>query len=168
MAVRPDRPDHCFAFMRETLRDREHLIRVAALFVAGLLLFVAVRALLVPSDFGKYGHYRAGALMDVRSLTPSFAGREACADCHPDIAEALAKGKHVRVGCESCHGALGRHAGDPEKQKPAKLEPLKLCLSCHMASVAKPKKFPQIDPDDHGERASCTSCHAAHHPGDSP
>ncbi len=44
--------DHGAAFTRETIRHREHLFRVAALFVAGLLLFVAVRALLVPSDFG--------------------------------------------------------------------------------------------------------------------
>jgi hypothetical protein len=154
--------------MRESLRHREHLFRVAGLFVAGLLLFVAVRALLVPSDFGLYGHYRAGALTDVRAKTPSYAGREACADCHPDISEALAKGKHVRVGCESCHGALGLHAADPEKVKPAKLAVPGLCLSCHAASVAKPKKFPQIDPSDHGEGALCTSCHLPHLPGESP
>ena len=168
MAGRADRPDHVVAFMRESLRDREHLLRVVALFVAGLLLFVAVRALLVPSDFGRYGHYRAGALADVRATAPSYAGRQACADRHPDIAEALAKGKHAGVGCESCHGALGRHAADPEKLKPAKLTVPGLCLSCHMANVAKPKKFPQIDPADHGEGAPCTSCHAAHHPGDAP
>jgi predicted CXXCH cytochrome family protein len=141
---------------------------VAALFVTGLLLFVAVRALLVPPDFGLYGHYRAGALDDIRKTTPSFGGRSACADCHPDISEALAKGKHARIGCESCHGALGRHAADPEKLKPAKLEIPALCLSCHTANIAKPKKFPQIDPSDHGDGARCTSCHAAHHPGDAP
>jgi cytochrome c554/c'-like protein len=168
MAAGGVRPDHGAALMRESLRHRQHLFRVAALFVTGLLLFVAVRALLVPPDFGLYGHYRAGALADIRKTALSFAGRNACADCHPDISEALAKGKHARIGCESCHGALARHAEDPEKLKPAKLEVPALCLSCHTANVAKPKKFPQIDPSDHGDGARCTSCHAAHHPGDAP
>ena len=154
--------------MRESLRQREHLLRVAGIFVAGLLLFAVVRGFLVPADFGLYGHYRAGALGDVRSRAPSFAGRQACAACHTDTAEALAKGKHAGVGCETCHGPLARHAEDPEKQTPAKLDPRKLCLSCHVASVAKPKQFPQIDPADHGEGAACASCHVPHHPGDMP
>lgn len=150
--------------MRETLKDRAHLLRVAAVFAAGLVVFFIARGILVPEGFGELGHYRAPALKDVRATTPSFAGRQACADCHTDVPELLKKGKHAGLGCEACHGALARHADDPEKQKPVKLDPRKLCLTCHTSNLAKPKKFPQVDPAEHGEGAACTSCHTAHDP----
>lgn len=150
--------------MRETLKDRAHLLRVAAVFGAGLAMFFIVRAVLVPEGFGEYGHYRAPALKDIRATAPSFAGRQACADCHTDVPDALKKGKHAGLGCEACHGALARHVDDQEKQKPVKLDGKKLCLTCHTMNVAKPAKFPQIDPAEHGEGAVCTSCHVAHDP----
>jgi hypothetical protein len=150
--------------VRETLKDRAHLLRVAAVFGAGLAVFFVIRGILVPEGFGDYGHYRSGALKDVRARTPSFAGRQACADCHTDVPDVLKNGKHAGVGCEACHGALARHADDQEKQKPAKLDPRKMCLTCHTSNVAKPKTFPQIDPSGHGEGAACTSCHTAHDP----
>jgi len=150
--------------MRESLREKEHLFRVAVLFIAGIFVFLVARAVFVPADFGKYGHYRAGAIDDIRSQAPAFAGRAACADCHTDIPPVLAAGKHARLGCEACHGASAKHADAPEKGKPAKLDARGLCLTCHMASVAKPKKFPQVDPAQHGEGAPCTSCHTPHDP----
>ena len=150
--------------VRETLKDRAHLLRVAAVFAAGFVLFLVARGILVPEGFGKYGHYRAPALNDIRATAPSFAGRQTCGDCHTDVADLLKKGKHAGVGCEACHGALARHADDQDKQKPAKLDARKLCLTCHTANVAKPAKFPQIDPAGHGEGAACTSCHVAHDP----
>ena len=150
--------------MRETLKDRAHLLRVAAVFGGGFALFVIVRGLLVPQDFGKFGHYRPGAIADIRSTAPSFGGRAICGECHTDTAALLKKGKHAGLGCEACHGALAKHTEDQEKQKPAKLDAKKLCLTCHTANVAKPKKFPQVDPAEHGEGAACTSCHVAHDP----
>ena len=41
------------------LKDAGHLFRLAAVFLVGLILFLTVRALLVPKSFGRYGHYRA-------------------------------------------------------------------------------------------------------------
>ena len=38
--------------------------------------------LLVPSDFGVYGFYRAGALNDVKARPIAYAGRAACEECH--------------------------------------------------------------------------------------
>jgi hypothetical protein len=149
--------------MKASLKDREHLLRVVGLFVAGVFVFLVLRGLLVPKDFGKYGHYRAGAVDDVRATTPVFAGRQACADCHTDVPDVLKKGKHAGVACEACHGPLARHAEDPEKQKPMKLDPRRLCLTCHTTNVAKPLKFPQIDPAEHGEGDPCTSCHTTPH-----
>lgn len=150
--------------MRETLKHRAHLLRVAGVFAAGLVAFLLVRAVLVPEDFGEYGHYRAGALKDVRVLPASFAPRQICGECHTDQADLLKKGKHAAVACQACHGPLARHVEDQEKQKPAKLDPRKLCLTCHTANVAKPAKFPQIDPGAHGEGAPCASCHQPHDP----
>ncbi len=37
-------------------RHSIHLIRPAAVFLAGLVLFLVVRAFVVPPSFGQYGH----------------------------------------------------------------------------------------------------------------
>ena len=156
------------ATVKTTPRPQEHLFRVAFLFVAGLLVFAALRAVFVPADFGRFGHYRAGALDDNRARPAAFAGRAVCADCHTDEAAALGKGHHAKLGCETCHGPLARHADDPEKQKPAALEVRALCGSCHAGSVAKPKGFPQIDLAEHGEKQPCAGCHRPHNPEEMP
>jgi hypothetical protein len=150
--------------MRHLLKDREHLVRLAGLFVAAVVLFLVVRAAAVPKGFGVLGHYRSGALGEVAARPASFAGRQACADCHGDIADKLHGGKHAGVGCEACHGPLAGHAADPGSVPGVKPEPRKLCPVCHMQNVAKPKAFPQVDVKEHAEGASCIDCHDPHHP----
>ncbi len=157
-------PDSGGTGMRDLFKDKEHLIRMAGLFAAGTLLFFVAKGLLVPKDFGVYGHYRAAALDDLRARPLVFAGRKACSECHADVVEARTGGKHAGVGCEACHGAQARHAEDPEAVAPSKLESAKVCLVCHRSNVAKPKAFPQVDPADHGDGAVCDSCHKPHHP----
>jgi hypothetical protein len=154
--------------MHRFIKDKEHLFRVAALFAAGVVLFVIAKAVLVPKDFGVYGHYRAGALADNRARQPVFAGRAACADCHGDEADLLKGGKHAGVGCEACHGALGKHAQDPSAAKAVKPDPKTLCATCHLTNVAKPRKFPQIDPKEHFEGNACGGCHSPHAPDKEP
>ena len=154
--------------MQKFFKDKVHLVRMAALFAAGIVVFVLARAILVPSGFGLYGHYRAGALADNRNRPLSFAGQALCGDCHTDKKEELAAGKHAGVGCEACHGALARHAEDPSALKPAKPEPKTLCLTCHLSNVAKPRKFPQIDPKTHFDGGDCHGCHASHAPDKEP
>lgn len=146
------------------MKDGGHLVRVAGLFAAGVLLFLLLRAVFVPEDFGKYGHYRAGALADNASRPIAFAGKPACLDCHSDVQDAQKGSKHARLSCETCHGPLARHAADPEKLTPAKLVATTLCLGCHRTNAARPEKFPQVDPKDHSEGAACESCHKPHHP----
>lgn len=152
--------------MMEHLRDKEHLIRMAALFLAGILFFFLLQALLVPAGFGKYGHYRAGALADNRGRPLHFAGRQACEDCHSDVAETRKGSKHERVACEACHGPQAGHASadDPAARKPPRPNAVKLCLVCHAENQAKPAGFPQVNPREHGEGAACGTCHNAHHP----
>jgi hypothetical protein len=154
--------------LKKLFGSGEHLMRVLLLFAAGLIAFLGLKALLVPKDFGLHGHYRAGALADNRAHRVSYAGRAACADCHTDEPAALAKGKHARVGCESCHGALAVHAEDPEARKPALPEVPGLCLRCHGKTSGRPASFPQIDPADHAGEGRCTECHSPHDPGQQP
>jgi hypothetical protein len=148
----------------ERFKDREHLVRMAVLFLAALGVFVLLRALMVPSDFGTYGHFRAGALKDNASHPLAFAGRDACGECHGDIVDARKGSKHQRIGCEACHGALARHAAEPDKLKPALPNGKTVCLVCHLENVAKPNGFPQVNPKDHGDDGPCTGCHNPHHP----
>lgn len=151
--------------LRRVFGHREHLVRVAALFAAGVLVFVVLQALLVPEGFGLYGHYRAGALDDNRARPMAFAGRAACVECHEDAAAAAKGGGHERVRCEACHGPLQAHAEDPTAQKAEKPDSRTLCVRCHQASVARPAHFPQVDRAEHAGEEACTTCHVAHHPG---
>ena len=146
------------------LRDAEHLGRVAALFLLGVVGFFLAQRLLVPEGFGKHGHYRAGATEERRQLPSVFAGRAACEECHTDVAETNAKGKHARPACEACHGALAVHAADPSV-KPTRPDGRALCLRCHTELVGRPSSFPQIDVAEHAPKGACTECHAAHDPG---
>lgn len=150
--------------MRQLFRDSEHLVRLAVLFVAAVIVFIAARAMLIPKGFGEYGHYRAGAIDDVAAHGMKFAGRAACLDCHDEIGATKAKGKHAGVGCEACHGALSAHVADPQAVTPVKPDPKTLCVVCHAKNTAKPKGFPQVDPKEHAGDASCADCHDPHSP----
>jgi hypothetical protein len=154
--------------MSGLLEHKGHLVRVGALFLAGVLAFAVLRALLVPAGFGRYGHYRAGALEDNANHPQAHAGRAACLDCHADAADAARGGPHERVRCEACHGALARHAADPTEVAALRPDPRVLCARCHQANVARPAKFPQIEVADHSGGESCTSCHKAHDPRQQP
>lgn len=149
---------------RGTIRNIDHLIRLAAVFAVLFGVFLVVRALLVPADFGVYGHFRAGALDDVRALQPVHAGREACIECHDDVAEVKAGGAHRGVGCEACHGAQGTHAADPSVSIPERPDPAVLCLRCHAYSAYRPTDFPQVVAEDHAMDEPCDACHLPHAP----
>jgi hypothetical protein len=150
----------------QRFKDQEHLLRVAGLFLVGLLAFLLLKAVLVPEGFGRYGHYRAGALDDARARPVAFAGSGACTDCHSDVVDAKKAGKHAGVRCEACHGALASHAqaDDAVATKPPR-PTAALCAVCHSANVAKPAGFPQVQVKEHAEPGTCLECHKAHQPG---
>lgn len=150
--------------MRDFLRDAEHLIRVVLLLALGVIAFFLIRHAVVPRDFGKYGHFRAGSMDDVRARPIKFAGREACEACHSDQAEVKSKGKHVHVGCEACHGPLARHAEDPTNVVPQLPDTAVLCVRCHEANSAKPRGFPQVVSAEHSGGLACNTCHKPHDP----
>jgi hypothetical protein len=153
--------------MSPRFRDWEHLARVAGLFLAGLVVFLVLKAVFVPPGFGLYGHYRAGALDDNRARPLAHAGRAACAECHSDVVEVKTTGKHAGVSCEACHGPHARHAEDPSAAA-AHRPDAQLCLVCHTANVAKPRSFPTIVVEEHAGTESCLTCHTPHKPEAAP
>ena len=146
------------------LKDAGHLIRLAVVFVAGLVVFLLLRGSLVPRSFGEYGHYRGDAIGEIASQPLSYAGRQTCEACHTEVAEFKARGRHARIGCETCHGPLLKHADDPGALTPVRPDPAKLCLRCHEANQAKPKAFPQVVAAEHAGDVNCRECHRPHSP----
>jgi hypothetical protein len=144
-------------------KDIEHLVRLAALFGVGILLFLIAQAVLVPADFGQVGHYRTGALQSNREHPISFGGEPACATCHEDVAAAKAANQHRGVRCEACHGPQAGHAAEGEG-KPRRPDATVLCARCHGSGVGRPSAFPQVDVTEHAGGETCTSCHLAHAP----
>ena len=150
--------------MAKPLEDRKHLVRMAGLFGVGIAVFLVLRAVLVPADFGELGHYRTSAIDDNLSVPPQYAGREACETCHDDVASERAASAHGRIACESCHGALAAHADDPEALAPEPPAATELCVSCHDLRAARPSWFPQVDVAEHAEGSPCGDCHLPHRP----
>lgn len=149
---------------RPAVRDYEHVLRMAALFAIGIGAFLTWRSWMVPSDFGVYGHYRAGAV-EAAAMRPShYAGQAACIDCHSDVQQVRATGRHAGVACEACHGPLRAHATGETDVAPIRPSPRAVCLSCHTALLGMPATFPKVVVNEHSEAGPCTECHAAHAP----
>ncbi|HLI64191.1 MAG TPA: multiheme c-type cytochrome [Terriglobales bacterium] len=148
----------------KNFKDAAHLFRLAAVFLVGFVVFLVVRSFLVPRSFGRYGHYRANAIAEIAALPISYAGHQACTDCHSDIVEVKSKGVHKGVACESCHGPEAAHVQDPGSVIPAKLDTSLLCPRCHEVNIAKPKGFPQVETAEHSGGAACNTCHQPHSP----
>jgi len=145
-------------------KDIEHLLRLAALFAAGVLGFSVARAELVPATFGQLGHYRAKAIDDIAAKPIEHAGQAACAECHVDIVDLRAKARHRAIACESCHGPLAKHAENPGDVKPKLPVATPLCTHCHAANTGKPKRYPTVDIKNHAGTESCVTCHKPHDP----
>ena len=150
--------------MRRLLHDWVHLVRPAVVLIAAMVLFLIVRAAVIPKSFGKYGHYRPAALDLVRSHRIAYAGQDTCVMCHDDQAKVRASGKHAHVACEACHGPLAKHADDPGANVPKLPHVANLCRRCHEKDAAKPKGFPQVVTAEHSGGAACNACHVPHNP----
>lgn len=146
------------------MKDKQHLVRMAGLFAAGIAVFVILQTALVPKTFGLLGHYRADAIIEETRKPLAHAGRAACGTCHDAVIEAQKAGKHAALGCEGCHGPLLRHALDPARAKPAKLDTKKLCPACHEMNIARPEFLKQVNVAEHSSGEACNTCHQPHAP----
>ena len=145
------------------MRNYEHLLRMAALFAAGTALFLGIRTMLVPEDYGQLGPYRTGAITLNAARPIAYAGQLECVTCHTDVGDVRKGNAHERVSCESCHGALAGHAADPAV--PAlKPDPRAACAVCHLPNVSKPREFKTVSFEEHADEGACTACHLAHAP----
>jgi len=146
-------------------KDIAHLIRLAGVFLLGVILFLVLRSVTIPKSFGQYGPFRGAALVELSARPVAFAGHEACENCHTDVAELKAKGVHKSISCESCHGPLAKHADDPGNVKPVLPDVAHLCIRCHSENIAKPAGFPQVNAKEHSGGEACNTCHKPHSPG---
>ncbi len=161
------RPQHSYTVRESNLarfKDIEHLLRLAAVFFAGLLIFLIARAIFVPPSFGEYGFYRGNALKEISARPIKYAGHKVCEDCHSDVVDVKKAGKHAGVNCEACHGPLANHAEDPVSVTPQLPDTAVLCARCHEANIGKPVKFPQVDSKEHSGGQTCKTCHQPHSP----
>jgi hypothetical protein len=139
---------------------RHLLVPAVGIVVVGLF----VRHLLVPSDFGVYGHYRASSVIQNAEREIRYAGMQACTDCHEQLAATKKDGYHRGVSCESCHGPSAAHAQDPDKIKPMIPGARAHCLLCHEYLPSRPSGFPQVVSDSHNPVKPCITCHQPHDP----
>jgi hypothetical protein len=150
--------------MSGSLKNKQHLVRMAGLFVVGIVAFFVLRWWMVPKSFGEYGHYRGAALAEIAARPMHYAGRAACEECHTDIVAKRKGSPHERIGCETCHGPQLAHVEAGGDQKPPLPDSRNLCPKCHAASPFRPKGFPQVVVADHAPSGPCTACHDPHSP----
>ena len=141
----------------------EQIKRLSIIFVILLAIFIIVNNILVPEDFGLYGHYRASALEEIISQKIQYAGHEVCYDCHDDVVETKQSGYHKKVSCEVCHGPAAAHTEDEEVELKAPRE-RGYCPICHEYLPSRPTGFPQIIAASHNPMKACISCHDPHDP----
>ena len=137
------------------------LLVVFGVLVTGL---VVARHFLIPKTFGEIGHYRAAAVGSIAARKVNYAGREACAVCHDDIAKDYVRRKHANLTCEVCHGAGAAHADAPTDVKLQTPRQRAAWLLCHSYDPSRPTGFPQIDPVAHNAPKPCVGCHNPHAP----
>jgi len=142
----------------------KRLLVVAILITIG---FIHVRKIFIPKSFGEIGHYRADAVTEIMSHDISYAGNQACDDCHDDVSDEKRNSYHRMVNCESCHGPAVSHINSFETDEielPSAPRDRGYCTLCHGYDPAKPTGFPQIDPIAHNPVKPCISCHDPHVP----
>ena len=142
----------------------EQVRRLSVLLILLIAAFLIVRSLLVPADFGKYGHFRATAVDEIISQDMHYSGSEACGECHEDIKENKTKGYHRNISCEVCHGPGYAHTQDPSEVVLEAPRERGYCPLCHEYLPSRPTGFPQIVSASHNPMKPCINCHEPHDP----
>ena len=142
----------------------EQVRRLSILLIVLAVVFVIVTSILVPSDFGEYGHYRGSAIGEIVSQEMQYAGQEVCFDCHEDMVDLKKTGYHRDVACEVCHGPAAKHAEEPGSVELLSPTERGYCPLCHEYLPARPTGFPQIVSASHNPIQPCISCHEPHDP----
>jgi len=142
----------------------QQLKRLAIVAVILLALLVFMRRILVPSDFGTFGHFRASAVEDIALQKIQYAGQVVCLECHEDIVGTKNAGYHKNVACEVCHGPAAAHTAGEDTVGLQIPTSRARCLLCHEYLSSRPTGFPQIVSESHNPMKLCVSCHNPHDP----
>jgi hypothetical protein len=140
------------------------VVRLAILFAVAAVALIVVRERFVPESFGDLGHYRADVIPVIAAQELRYAGLQACAECHDDLAEVKAGSYHRGLTCEGCHGAAADHANDPTEFLPRVPAGRDTCLRCHGYIASRPTGFPQVIEGIHNPMEACADCHDPHDP----
>jgi hypothetical protein len=144
---------------------QQHLKRAFILLFVAIVAFIIVRSLIVPESFGQYGWYRGNSVNELMSFNVTNANSTECADCHQSVYTVWANGSHNTINCDDCHGSTEDHANNNRIIPQPANDSKEFCGLCHFQNVARPKDFPQINPNSgHGEDLKCTYCHNPHKP----
>lgn len=151
--------------MKATWKNTPDQVRRLSFPVVALIVgFLVMRHFLVPSDFGKLGHYRASAVQEILSQEIKYSGHTLCEDCHDEIVEANEKSYHRSVECEVCHGPAAGHTEDPDGNQLPAPKGRGYCPLCHEYLPSRPTGFPQIVSESHNPMRACAVCHDPHDP----
>ncbi len=150
--------------MKYSYKDYKHLLRLLAIFLLGVGVFLIARALFTPASFGEFGHYRGDSLRENMGFAAEYAGMAACKKCHEAVYTKKSKSKHKGLSCETCHGPALRHSLEPKKEKIVKPGSKDLCHLCHSINSVRRKDFPQVDFKKHNPGEDCLACHDSHDP----
>ncbi len=142
--------------------EQVRLLSVLLIIIA--VVIIVLSSILIPADFGEYGHYRSSAVEEVASQEMEYAGQEVCFDCHDEMVELKKTGYHKDVSCEVCHGPAAKHAEEPGSVELLSPTERGYCPLCHEYLPARPTGFPQIVSASHNPIQPCISCHEPHDP----
>jgi hypothetical protein len=144
----------------------KHLFRAGLLLLAVLVLvFIVPRVMPTVASLSDYGFHPRQAgnnAAEWASLPISYAQSSACLDCHKAEYTAWQQSSHQTVACENCHGPAEAHlqTGVPLAVDTSR----ELCGTCHARLSSRPSNFPQVDMNEMGGQAACTTCHSPHDP----
>lgn len=148
-----------------------HVWRPLYVVICLVILVLAVRAFIVPKDFGiyergyMYGFHRKSAEDYWKAFKVKYQfNTDYCRDCHADK-YSIMQTHHAIIHCEDCHGPVLEHPSDPEKLSVDKKRGL--CLRCHFAlpyPTSGRANIRGVDPDKHNPEAACSDCHNPHMP----
>ncbi len=145
----------------------KHLIRAAGVLIA-LIILAFVLPRIIPTNtvegLEKYGFYSGkDNSQEWQQVSEKYADPVGCNTCHQDKYSAWTSSAHKTVSCENCHGA-----GQTHLEKGTELvinRSNQLCETCHSDVLARPKNFPQVKSNVHGNKqATCITCHQPHDP----
>ena len=148
-----------------------HVYRPLIIILGVVVVYLVVRPLVVPPDFGigkngyTYAWHRKGAENDAKSVKVKYKGAQYCSACHAEVHAYWSTHIHGTIKCENCHGPAIDHPVDPPKLTIDRSR--ELCLRCHAYlpyAESGRALIKGIDPAAHNPKFHCSLCHNPHGP----